>query len=132
MQSFHRSTFFRSAPAKKGCRSLPVVSSTRGMKKFSSRRPLSVCSIQEMLYWLSSKPAIKTRSKSAMMACFLSSSRLASAKDKQPTVNWFFRWIDSAKAKESRWSPLTKVAPSRLISPLRSPAKYAIELLGLA
>ncbi|MGQ6450458.1 hypothetical protein ACUNEU_26930, partial [Serratia sp. IR-2025] len=59
------------------------------MTKFSSRRPLSLCSTHSTLYWSLSSPGIRTRSKLAISFSRVPAGKSASANDSTPDVYFF-------------------------------------------
>lgn len=85
----HASTRGRSARSKYGCSRFPVSSSVLGIRKFSSSRPLSVCSTHSTLYWSFSSPGIRTRSKLAITLSRSPAASPASANDSTPEVYVF-------------------------------------------
>lgn len=103
----------RSARSKYGCRRLPVRSSVLGIRKFSSRRPLSVCSTHRTLYWSLSSPGIRTRSKLAISFSRCPGGRSASANDSTPEVYFFAYGEASISSRTSSGRPCRTLAPSR-------------------
>ncbi|MFV8892297.1 hypothetical protein ABQ343_18080, partial [Proteus mirabilis] len=83
------------------------------MTKFSSRRPLSLCSTHSTLYWSLSSPGIRTRSKLAISFSRVPAGKSASANDSTPDVYFFAYGEASISSRTSSGLPCNTDAPSR-------------------
>ena len=93
-------------PGGQALKSLPLESSSRGMRKCSSWCPAWVCRTHKIFLWSGSNPAKATRSKASMTSSSCASLIFSSGcHDRTPEVNFHRRSMLSISARVMAGSP---------------------------